>query len=59
MNLKCLLSGHISRKVEWVNIGHICTNRKGGKRRGAGVIKKRTKHYRIYCDRCGKLLKKK
>ena len=58
MNIKCLLFGHIERKVTWYNENRMCFNHKGGKKRGAGVIKKKTKHYRIYCDRCGKLLKK-
>lgn len=44
---------------KWINVSHICTNRKGGKRRGAGVKKYRTKHYKIYCERCGKFLRKK
>lgn len=53
MNIKCLLFGHIERKVTWYNENRMCFNHKGGKKRGAGVIKKKTKHYRIYCDRCG------
>lgn len=58
MNILCLLFGHIERKVSWCNERHYCFNRKGKKRRGSGIVKRKTRHYRIYCERCGKILKK-
>lgn len=55
----CFFCGHDEWKDEWYSEYHICVNRKGGKRRGAGVHKYRNKHYKVYCLRCGKVLKKK
>ena len=55
----CLFLGHRTYRYSWKNVYHISFNRKGGKRRGAGVKIYKTKHHRVYCERCGKLIKKK
>lgn len=59
MNIACLMFGHKPHKIRWVNVYRYCSNRKGGKKRDAGVWYHKVKHYRVYCERCGKLLKKK
>lgn len=53
--ITCLINGHIPYVYEewytWITL-----NRKGGKKHGKGVYKK--KHKKYYCARCGKFLKK-
>lgn len=55
----CFFLGHDDCRYDYVNKYRICLNRKGGKRRNAGVHIYRKKHYEIICLRCGKILKKK
>lgn len=55
----CLFTGHVLYKERWKYTYYMNFNRKGGKRRCAGRIAHHSKHYRIYCARCGKVIKKK
>lgn len=55
----CCVLGHKPYTTSWKNFYSITWNRKGGKRRNAGSRIYSTRHYRVYCSRCGKLLKKK
>jgi len=55
----CFFCGHMPYRVTWNNTLYIRMKRKGGQKRSKHINKYHTKHYREYCIRCGKLLKKK
>jgi hypothetical protein len=57
--LVCLIKGHKPDKLEWRNWHYISHRHKGGKKHSHKCYNLwRTKHYRIICERCGKVLKK-
>ena len=58
-SLVCLIIGHDAYKVAWKNVYVVNFNRKGRHKKTHGKKSIKVKHYRIYCSRCGKLLKKK
>lgn len=55
----CFFYGHMPYRVTWNNTLCIRMKRKGGQKRSKHIKKYHTKHYREYCIRCGKILKKK
>lgn len=57
--LICFFFGHKLIEYRYYNEYNICMNRKGGKRKGAGVKKYKVKHKKYYCDRCDKFFNKK
>ena len=56
--LICFFRGHKPYRIKWQNVYHISLNRKGGRKKNK-YLTHRVKHYEEYCQRCGKLLKKK
>lgn len=58
--LICMIVGHKPhRRIRWTNEYRINMKRKGKKKTGHGVKMHKCRHYREYCSRCGKLLRKK
>lgn len=57
--LVCLIAGHDPYKVRWKNVYTMNFNRKGRHKKTHGKVSWKVNHYRVYCSRCGKLLKKK
>lgn len=55
--IKCFLFGHIPYRYSWTNF-YSFHSRKGRRKRSHITIWKH-KHYREYCIRCGKLLRRK
>ena len=55
--IRCFIFGHKPYEVTTVLECRISLNRKGGKKRGAGVHKYRRKRNRYYCSCCGRRIK--
>ena len=55
----CFIKGHDVYRLNYKNRWYTTLNRKGGKRKGAGVVTHKTKHSIFICTRCGKILKRK
>lgn len=54
----CFIFGHIPYRYRYNNVTYINRNRKGGKKRGRGIKKYKSYHYKEFCTRCGLLIKK-
>lgn len=55
----CLIVGHVPYRINWSNKHHLNMKRKGRHKTGHGILEWKTKHYKVYCERCGKVLKQK
>lgn len=55
----CFFFGHDPYEYYWHNEYNYTLSHKGGKKRCHKTKTVKIKHIRIYCTRCGKILKKK
>lgn len=55
----CFFLGHQPYRRSYKNVMEINRKRKGGKRKGRGITKYKTNHYREFCTRCGLLIRRK